>query len=108
MVPIGEGNFSKVYSVVIDNKQYAVKQVNRLNSISSGDPSSFNHLDNVFNESVLLSKMQHPRIIKMYGKYRTEENYHFVLEHCNGGDLRSFLRTYNYQSGSLRIREPMA
>jgi serine/threonine protein kinase len=59
----------------------------------------FNHLDNVFNEALVLSKMQHHRIIRMFGKYRTEDHYHFVLEHCNGGDLRSFLRQYNYKSG---------
>jgi hypothetical protein len=44
----------------------------------------------------------------MYGKYRTDDNYHLILEHCNGGDLRSFLRRYNYQSGMLRIKESIA
>jgi serine/threonine protein kinase len=40
--------------------------------------------------------------MKMYGKYRTKEHYNIVLEYCNGGDLKNFIKQYG------KLREPMA
>jgi serine/threonine protein kinase len=80
-----------VYKVEIEGKPFAVKRIRR----HTGSQLTFTQLDNLVNEVDLLSKMEHDRVIKLYGLYRTEDYYHLVLEYCNGGDLRSFLRHYN-------------
>ena len=38
----------------------------------------------------------------MYGKYRTKEYYNIVLEYCNGGDLKNFIKSYG------KMKENMA
>lgn len=61
-----------------------------------------------------MSKMENERIIKLYGKYRTEEFYNIIMEYCNGGDLRNFLLTHtlgqNRALGAVtcQMRESMA
>lgn len=68
-----------------------MKQIRR----NTGQSLSFAHLDNIFNEVQLLSKMENERIIKLFGKYRTEQFYNIIVEYCNGGDLRNFLRSFS-------------
>jgi serine/threonine protein kinase len=63
---------------------------------------SYNHLDNVLNEVMILQKTNHSNLLKMYGKYRTKEHYNILLEYCNGGDLKSFVREFG------KMREHMA
>lgn len=58
--------------------------------------------------------MENERIIKLIGKYRTEQFYNIIMEYCNGGDLRNFLLTYtlrqNRTTGAIayQMRESMA
>ena len=79
---VGKGNFSHVYKVNIEGRDYAVKQLQR-----DAQNISFSQLENVLNEVQILSKTEHPRIVKLYEKYRTQKFYHIFLEYCNGGDL---------------------
>lgn len=65
------------------NKKFAVKQLKR-------EIGSFSHLDNILNEVMILSKINHPNIIKLIQKYRTKEFYNIILEYCNGGDLKNY------------------
>jgi serine/threonine protein kinase len=37
---------------------------------------------------MILSKVSHPNLLKLYGKYRTKEHYNIILEYTNGGDLK--------------------
>lgn len=53
---------------------------------------SFSHLDNILNEVMILSKARHPNIIKLIQKYRNKEYYNIILEYCNGGDLKNYLK----------------
>ncbi|CDW80352.1 kinase family protein [Stylonychia lemnae] len=82
---IGVGKFSKVFKIEVGGKFYAMKQLKR-------EVGSFSHLDNILNEVMILSKIQHPNITKLIGKYRNKEFYNIVLEYCNGGDLKNYLK----------------
>jgi len=53
---------------------------------------SFSHLDNILNEVMILSKMNHKNIIKLVGKNRNKEFYNIVLEYCNSGDLKNYIK----------------
>lgn len=44
---------------------------------------------------MILSKAKHSRIIKLFGKFRVKDYYHIIIEYCNGGDLRHFIKKYN-------------
>lgn len=65
------------------------------------------HLDNIFNEVLVLSKTKNPRIIKLFGKYRTKDFYHIITEYCNGGSVSSFIGKY-IQQDKCRVRESFA
>ena len=68
------------------------------------NPEFMSHLDNIFNEVLVLSKTKNPRIIKLIDKYRTQDYYHIITEYCNGGSLNNFL--YKYVSlPQLKLRE---
>jgi len=53
---------------------------------------SFSHLDNILNEVMILSKVNHKNIIKLVGKNRNKEFYNIVLEYCNSGDLKNYIK----------------
>lgn len=82
---IGAGKFSKVYKIEKGTRSFAVKQLKR-------EVGSFSYLDNILNEVMILSKVEHENIIKLIGKYRNKEYYNIILEYCNGGDLKNYLK----------------
>lgn len=41
---------------------------------------------------MILSKTNHKNIISLVGKYRNKEYYNLILEYCNGGDLKNYLK----------------
>jgi serine/threonine-protein kinase ULK4 len=82
---IGHGKFSKVYRIDTGERSYAVKQLKR-------EVGSFSYLDNILNEVMILSKTNHKNIISLVGKYRNKEYYNLILEYCNGGDLKNYLK----------------
>jgi len=44
-------------------------------------------LEHIHNEKQLLSSVQHPFVIGLFGNFQDEENIYLVLEYCGGGDL---------------------
>ncbi len=42
---------------------------------------------NLKNEITILSKIDHPGVIKLKDIQRTENNFYLIMEFCNGGDL---------------------
>jgi len=48
----------------------------------------------VLNEAMILSTTSHPNIIKLLGKYRSKQYYNLILEYCNEGDLKNYLKTH--------------
>ena len=47
-------------------------------------------------EIEILKKLKSPHIVKMFDVYGTTNNVYMMIEFCEGGDLRSFLKKQNY------------
>jgi calcium-dependent protein kinase len=93
---IGNGSFSKVIRVenLINKKIYACKQIVKK---KIKDINSFN------NEIVILSKCDHPNIIRLYEIIEGEKNINLIMEECNGGEL--FEKINAYSSKKLTEKE---
>ena len=46
------------------------------------------------NEIIILNKIKHPNIVKLYDVKFTEDNIYLVMEYCNGGTLAEALNNY--------------
>eukprot|EP00347_Sterkiella_histriomuscorum_P015900 403355258 len=86
---LGQGKFSKVYKIDFEDsdQSFAVKQLKR-------EVGSTGYLDNILNEIIILHQLQHENVINYIGKYRNKDYYNIILEHCNGGDLNSYIKKY--------------
>ena len=77
---IGEGAFGKVYEV--KNKKtletFACKKMTKSNIIN---------LNKLKNEISIMSKIDHPHIIKLYEVYESNRSLYLIMELCKGGDL---------------------
>jgi calcium-dependent protein kinase len=79
---LGKGHFGSVRRAklqVNQDKMYAVKTINK--EKLGGD------LYLLKRELEILRNCDHPNIAKFYESYQDERFFHFVLEHCAGGDL---------------------
>lgn len=79
---IGEGCFGSVRKAKLKSdpsRVYAVKSVPK--SKLKGD------LKLLKNELEMLRFCEHPNIIQFYEIFQDQKSFHFVLEHCNGGDI---------------------
>lgn len=43
---------------------------------------------------MILSKISHPNVISIIGKYRSKDYYDIVLDYCNGGTLKNYLKNH--------------
>lgn len=49
-------------------------------------------LNHVFNEKRILSKLEHPFIVKLYDTAKDSKNLYMIMEYLSGGELFSYLR----------------
>eukprot|EP00347_Sterkiella_histriomuscorum_P007015 403350571 len=79
---IGKGKFGCVrlaYHYQNPNKKLAIKSVLR--------EAIQDHIHLIEDERDIMRDLDHPSIIKMYETYMDKNYFHFVMEHCDGGDL---------------------
>lgn len=82
---LGKGQFGTVYKCHLkgDPKElYACKMIVR-RSLSQ------RLLNNLKNETNILTKINSPFVIKLFDLQRTENNFYLIMEYCNGGDLEN-------------------
>ncbi len=89
--PIDKGNFSLIYKGynLKNNTQIIVKK----------------HLNNnnilIKNERKILEKLQHKNIVKLYDTFIQNNQYLFVMEFCNQGNLKKYIESnsikYDYK-----------
>ena len=91
---IGTGKYSQVFLVKKENQEFAVKQLKR-------EPNTASQLDNIHNEVVILSQIQHAHVLQMIDRFRTKDHYYLITEHCSGGDLRNFQKAKGFLGESL-------
>ena len=86
---IGAGSFSQVFKVKSykNHNIYAMKKVNIENS---------ENIDYLENEEKILTKLNHPNIVKCYKVFRDEKNkyIYFIMELMNNGDLDSYKKCF--------------
>lgn len=90
---IGEGAFGKAFLAKgkKDNVQCVIKEVN-LSKMARKEKEASHK------EVTLLSKMNHPNIVKFFTSIEDNNNLYIVMEYCDGGDL---MNRINKQRGVL-------
>lgn len=81
---IGSGAYGKVYKALNmkTNKNYAVKMVKHEKFKEVQKLQEF-----TMNEIQTLARINNPHIVGFYECINTSNNFYFVYEYCNGGDL---------------------
>ena len=74
--PIGHGGYSTVYRGRYKSSHVAVKRLNRPDT----------------NELEILSKLKHPNVVSLIGVVDQRPDYFLILELCEGGSLRDYLK----------------
>mmetsp|Transcript_21948 Transcript_21948/g.40066 ORF Transcript_21948/g.40066 Transcript_21948/m.40066 type:complete len:480 (-) Transcript_21948:22-1461(-) len=87
--PIGRGAYSKVILAThkLCDLPVAIKAIAKERLESDAVRKR------VFQEVMVLKKIQHPRVVKVLEVYEAEKHMLIVLEHMAGGDLQQFLKT---------------
>ncbi|KAF0424523.1 kinase-like protein [Gigaspora margarita] len=84
--PIGEGGFGIVYSTTFQGTKYALKSLRKNLQLQEEDIKDFKReLDNFYKIK------DHPNVIKFYGISRDSNDFLFVLQLADGGNLRDYL-----------------
>lgn len=104
---IGEGSYGNVHKAAIAcerNKRQVAVKVFTLDS-AQGDEEGKKRLSSFTAECSMLSRLEHPHIVKMHECFRRDPSLHLVLEVCRGGELYAWLVTRIKQAGSGGLPE---
>eukprot|EP00808_Paulinella_micropora_P025779 g431.t1 len=82
---IGKGSFASIYYCVdrTTGKKYAAKITDRKRGLQALGSSS----RDLMSEVRILRKVEHPKIVKIYDTFETQDSIVLILELCLGGDL---------------------
>ena len=87
---LGEGGFAKVYLAknLVNQKSYAVKafKKEKLETQTRGRAAIRNEVD-------VLTRLNHPNIMKLHEVYETSNSLYLVCEYLSGGSLIDYLKT---------------
>ena len=98
---LGKGSFGEVYlSTKKGRKEYfATKKIDRK---TADKPSLKKYFDN---EIQILSKLNHPNIVKLECIKTTNQHYYIVMEYINGGGLSDCLKKYMEKNNNRAFPE---
>ncbi|NXY87138.1 NEK11 kinase, partial [Alcedo cyanopectus] len=100
---LGNGSFGSVY-LVSDRKAKQGEELKVLKEISVGDLKPNETVEaNV--EAQLLSKLDHPAIVKFYASFVERESFCIITEYCEGGDLDLKIQEYRESGKVLTERQ---
>lgn len=90
MESIGKGQYGNVYRAQHrkTKEMFAVKVMSVDKFKHTPKLSEFTN-----NEISILTKINHPNIIKFIEMLRTNNNYYLVYEFCNGGTLADYIKS---------------
>ncbi|XP_050171516.1 serine/threonine-protein kinase Nek11 isoform X2 [Myiozetetes cayanensis] len=89
---LGNGSFGSVY-LVSDRKAKQGEELKVLKEISVGDLKP-NETVEANLEAQLLSKLDHPAIVKFYASFVERDSFCIITEYCEGGDLDLKIQEY--------------
>ncbi|NXX21253.1 NEK11 kinase, partial [Podargus strigoides] len=95
---LGNGSFGSVY-LVSDRKAKQGEELKVLKQISVGDLKP-NETVEANLEAQLLSKLDHPAIVKFYASFVERDSFCIITEYCEGGDLDLQIQEYK-ESGKI-------
>ncbi|KAM9025307.1 serine/threonine-protein kinase Nek11 isoform 4-T5 [Ara ararauna] len=95
---LGNGSFGSVY-LVSDRKAKQGEEFKVLKAISVGDLKP-NETVEANLEAQLLSKLDHPAIVKFYASFVERDGFCIITEYCEGGDLDFKIQEYK-ESGKI-------
>ncbi|NWU83589.1 NEK11 kinase, partial [Onychorhynchus coronatus] len=95
---LGNGSFGSVY-LVSDRKAKQGEELKVLKEISVGDLKP-NETVEANLEAQLLSKLDHPAIVKFYASFVEHDSFCIITEYCEGGDLDFKIQEYK-DSGKI-------
>lgn len=86
---VGTGSFGRVKLIKkkADGKYYALK------ILQKADVVKLKQVDHILSEVTILSMINHPLLIKMYGISQDERYLYIIMEYVSGGELFTYLRT---------------
>ena len=84
---IGEGTYGKVKLAIHiqTNEKVAIKIINKKRLINNGDN------ERILNEIKIMTKLNHPNILKAFEVFEDEKNYYIVMEKPTKGDLFNYI-----------------
>ena len=90
---IGEGNFAKVKLSIFKptNEEFAIKIINKKKLKEKMK-------NTIFRENEILSKLNHPNIIKVFKILDDSNNFYIIMENCKKGELFDYIVTHQYLS----------
>ena len=96
---LGSGQFGKVYLSEnrISKERRAVKEIEKTRAEKLGGSKS-----KFISEVEIISRLDHPNIIKIYEMYEDAKKFYIVSELCTGGEL------FDYITGRGHLSESMA
>ena len=94
---IGEGSFGQVYRALClsSGEERAIKVLKMGNSSEGRQSTEF------LKEMTLLSRLNHPAIIKLYDLFHCRNKYFVVMEYCRGGAIVDILRKCKKKSEKI-------
>ncbi|NXO64048.1 NEK11 kinase, partial [Phainopepla nitens] len=95
---LGNGSFGSVY-LVNDRKAKQGEELKVLKEISVGNLKP-NETVEANLEAQLLSKLDHPAIVKFYASFVERDSFCIITEYCEGGDLNFKIQEYK-DSGKM-------
>ena len=89
---LGEGSFGMVFKVrsKVDNKIYALKKANLKDLKEKGQKA----YDLTINETMFLSHISHPHIVKYYKHFVEGDFLYIVIEYVENGDIAGFIKAH--------------
>ncbi|AQK73377.1 Mitogen-activated protein kinase kinase kinase YODA [Zea mays] len=89
---IGRGTFGHVYAGFNSDRgeMCAMKEV----TLFSDDPKSKESAKQLCQEISLLSRLQHPNIVRYYGSETVDDKLYIYLEYVSGGSIHKLLQEY--------------
>ena len=97
---LGEGHFGKVYKVIskLNNKIYAMKTID----LEELNPDEIRLTKR---ESLLLTALSHPHIIKYYKNFKIGDILYIIFENAENGDLYNLIEAYKINNKHIPEEE---
>ncbi|CAK93077.1 unnamed protein product (macronuclear) [Paramecium tetraurelia] len=86
---LGKGSFGEVY-IGKDTKTQEILAI-KVTSLKGNEKQIDQTIKLCQNECQIMSRLNHPNLVKFYSFQRTQNNIYFMMEYCEGGTLNQYI-----------------